>query len=203
MLGERSEVGKFKRTSIDKRVITVAALQASKANQILLNSQIQAGAFSFATDMGTYNIFLLVLIAAGAFLEANGKLSLSPTHYSSRCPNALSIVKEADIAAITHETSTGASRLHLHFHDCWYCWMIWAALQVREGTEGCPGVVSCADILALAAHDSVVYVGGPSWKSSLQRRDSTTANITAANTLIPAPTSNLSSLIENFSAQGL
>jgi peroxidase len=64
------------------------------------------------------NIFLLVLMAADAFLKGNGKLSLSPTHYSSRCPIALSVVKEADIAAITHETCTGASLLRLHFHDC-------------------------------------------------------------------------------------
>uniref|UniRef100_A0A2N9F8Z1 Peroxidase n=1 Tax=Fagus sylvatica TaxID=28930 RepID=A0A2N9F8Z1_FAGSY len=67
----------------------------------------------------------------------------------------------------------------------------------------CPGVVSCADILALAAHDWVVYLGGPSWKDSLGRRDSTIANITAANTFIPAPTCNPSGLKAIFSAQGL
>ncbi|GMY22648.1 putative disease resistance rpp13-like protein 1 [Fagus crenata] len=46
-------------------------------------------------------------------------------------------------------------------------------------------------------------LGGPSWKDSLGRRDSTIANITAANTFIPAPMSNPSGLKAIFSAQGL
>ncbi|KAF8397016.1 hypothetical protein HHK36_018654 [Tetracentron sinense] len=94
--------------------------------------------------------------------------------------------------------------------------------------KACPGVVSCADILALAACDSVVYhlvkslffylffdcvmmerwdwnlqLGGRSWTVGLGRRDSTTASQSVANTTIPAPTSNFSALVSSFSAQGL
>uniref|UniRef100_A0A2N9HT37 Disease resistance R13L4/SHOC-2-like LRR domain-containing protein n=1 Tax=Fagus sylvatica TaxID=28930 RepID=A0A2N9HT37_FAGSY len=101
LLGERSEVGKFTRTSIDKRVITVVALQGQPGR---ICTSIENCVDLQVRELN--NIFLLVLMAAGAFLKGNGKLSLSPTHYSSRCPNALSIVKEADIAAITHETCT-------------------------------------------------------------------------------------------------
>ncbi|GER29775.1 peroxidase [Striga asiatica] len=49
----------------------------------------------------------------------------------------------------------------------------------------CPGVVSCADILAVAACDAPVAVGGPSWPVRVGRRDSTTANFNAANTDLP------------------
>jgi hypothetical protein len=35
----------------------------------------------------------------------------------------------------------------------------------------CPGVVSCADILALAARETVALSGGPSWLVPVGRRD--------------------------------
>nr|XP_011469964.1 PREDICTED: peroxidase 4-like isoform X2 [Fragaria vesca subsp. vesca] len=66
--------------------------------------------------------------------------------------------------------------------------------------KACPGVVSCADILALAARDSL---GGPSWQVYLGRRDSTSASRSAASTSIPPPASNISSLLSSFAAQGL
>uniref|UniRef100_A0A6N2MFD2 peroxidase n=1 Tax=Salix viminalis TaxID=40686 RepID=A0A6N2MFD2_SALVM len=60
----------------------------------------------------------------------------------------------------------------------------------------CPGIVSCADILAIAARDSTVILGGPNWNVKLGRRDSKTASLSAANSgVIPPPTSTLSNLI--------
>ncbi|XP_016186661.1 peroxidase P7-like [Arachis ipaensis] len=67
----------------------------------------------------------------------------------------------------------------------------------------CPAVVSCADILALATRDSVVYLGGPSWEVGLRRRDSTTASRLDANNSIPTPSFSLSTLKQNFANQGL
>lgn len=67
----------------------------------------------------------------------------------------------------------------------------------------CKGVVSCADILALAARDGVVLQKGPTWNVLLGRRDSRTASLTSANNNIPAPSSTLSQLIASFQAQGL
>uniref|UniRef100_A0A1D1YLD1 peroxidase n=1 Tax=Anthurium amnicola TaxID=1678845 RepID=A0A1D1YLD1_9ARAE len=69
--------------------------------------------------------------------------------------------------------------------------------------KACPGVVSCADILAIAARDSVVILGGPSWDVKLGRRDAMTASQSAANRDIPPPTSNLSTLISSFQSKGL
>ncbi|CAL8159829.1 unnamed protein product [Prunus armeniaca] len=67
----------------------------------------------------------------------------------------------------------------------------------------CPGVVSCADILAIAAEESVSLSGGPSWTVLLGRRDSTTANRTAANEALPPPTFTLDQLKASFAAVGL
>ncbi|GKV53004.1 hypothetical protein SLEP1_g59554, partial [Rubroshorea leprosula] len=67
---------------------------------------------------------------------------------------------------------------------------------------GC-SVVSCADILAVAARDSVVALGGPSWKVRLGRRDSTTASRTQADDDLPSPFMDLQALIANFQRQGL
>ncbi|XP_074278371.1 peroxidase P7-like [Silene latifolia] len=67
----------------------------------------------------------------------------------------------------------------------------------------CPGVVSCADILAIAARDSVVVLGGPTWSVLLGRRDSIAANVSAASTNLPGPALSLAELILSFSNQGL
>lgn len=67
----------------------------------------------------------------------------------------------------------------------------------------CAQTVSCADILAVAARDSVVALGGSSYTVLLGRRDSTTASLSLANSDLPPPTSDLADLIGNFSRKGL
>ncbi|KAL0401115.1 UNVERIFIED_CONTAM: Peroxidase 4 [Sesamum latifolium] len=62
---------------------------------------------------------------------------------------------------------------------------------------------SPADVLAIAARDSVVILGGPDWNVKLGRRDARTASRAAANNGIPPPTSNLNALISRFNALGL
>ncbi|PHU14863.1 Peroxidase 67 [Capsicum chinense] len=67
----------------------------------------------------------------------------------------------------------------------------------------CPGVVSCADILAVTARDSFAILGGPNWDVKLGRRDARTASQAPANNSIPTLTSNLNRLISSFNAVGL
>ncbi|KAH0450597.1 hypothetical protein IEQ34_021289 [Dendrobium chrysotoxum] len=69
--------------------------------------------------------------------------------------------------------------------------------------SACKQVVSCADIVTVAARDSVVALGGPDWDVLLGRRDSLTANLSQANTDLPGPQLNLSALISAFSKKGL
>ncbi|KAF5467497.1 hypothetical protein F2P56_017318 [Juglans regia] len=156
---------------------------------------------------------------------------LSTGFYSSSCPKLFSTVKSTVQSAISKETRMGASLLRLFFHDCFVNGCDGSILlddtsslrgeknavpnrnsargfnvidDVKSAVENvCPGVVSCADILAIAARDSVVTLGGPNWDVKLGRRDARTASQSAANNGIPPPTSNLNQLISTFSNVGL
>ncbi|MCD7470548.1 NAD(+) salvage pathway protein [Datura stramonium] len=173
--------------------------------------------------------FLLVLIIV-PFILGMSSAQLTSNFYNSSCPNVLSIIKTAVDSAISTESRMGASLLRLHFHDCFVNGCDASVLlddtssftgektanpnsgsirgfdvidTIKTQVESsCAGVVSCADILAVAARDSVVKLGGPSWTVLLGRRDSTTASLSTANSDIPAPTLNLSSLISSFSDKG-
>lgn len=48
-----------------------------------------------------------------------------------------------------------------------------------------------------------MQLGGPNWDVKLGRRDAKTASLSGANNNIPPPSSSLSNLISQFSAQGL
>ncbi|MQM23005.1 hypothetical protein Taro_056067 [Colocasia esculenta] len=63
-------------------------------------------------------------------------------------------------------------------------------------------VVSCADILAIAARDSVVELGGPSYSVPVGRRDARTASLDAANNDLPSPFEDLDILIRKFRNKG-
>ncbi|KAK4731282.1 hypothetical protein R3W88_024270 [Solanum pinnatisectum] len=177
------------------------------------------------------NISLILLIIFPFLLKLSSAQSLSANFYSSSCPNVLSIIKTAVNSAVSSEARMGASLLRLHFHDCFVNGCDASVLLddtsnfTGEKTAGpnsgsirgfdvidtiktqvessCAGIVSCADILAVAARDSVVKLGGPSWTVLLGRRDSTTASLSAANSNLPGPTSSLSALISSFSNKGL
>ncbi|KAI3744212.1 hypothetical protein L1987_57289 [Smallanthus sonchifolius] len=124
-----------------------------------------------------------------------------------------------------------ASLLRLHFHDCFVQGCDASILlddgpsiiseknalpnkgsvrgyEVIEAAKSkveqlCPGVVSCADILTVAARDASEMVGGPTWLVKLGRRDSTTASLVLAETGLPNFKAPLDSLISTFSDNGL
>ncbi|KAF2284989.1 hypothetical protein GH714_034111 [Hevea brasiliensis] len=67
----------------------------------------------------------------------------------------------------------------------------------------CPGVVSCADILALVSRDSIVATGGPFWKVPTGRRDGVTSRLSDAMANIPPFFANFTTLQTQFANQGL
>lgn len=169
----------------------------------------------------------LVLLLLGA-----ASAQLSSTFYDTSCPNALSTIQSAVQSAVSSEARMGASLLRLHFHDCFVNGCDGSILLADNATfQGeqtaapnkdsvrgynvidniktqvesiCSGVVSCADIAAVAARDSVVALGGQSWTVQLGRRDSTTASLSAASdpSNLPAPFLNFTAIQKIFSDKG-
>ncbi|WCJ28589.1 Peroxidase superfamily protein [Euphorbia peplus] len=67
----------------------------------------------------------------------------------------------------------------------------------------CPGVVSCADILALAARDSVVLTSGFTWIVPTGRRDGRISLAEEADANLPRFTESIQSQKDKFAALGL
>ncbi|XP_058209767.1 peroxidase A2-like [Rhododendron vialii] len=171
------------------------------------------------------------ILVAVLVLVHESNAQLNSTFYSTSCPNVSSIVTGVVQQALQSDPRIGASLIRLHFHDCFVNGCDASILIDNNGTiqsekdaapntnsargfnvvdniktaleNSCPGVVSCADILAIAAEASVSLSGGPSWSVQLGRRDSKTANQAGANTSIPSPFESLTSITAKFSAVGL
>ncbi|NP_001295387.1 peroxidase 66 precursor [Zea mays] len=166
----------------------------------------------------------VVLVALASAASAQ----LSSTFYDRSCPNALSTIRSGVNSAVRQEPRVGASLLRLHFHDCFVRGCDASLLlndtsgeqsqgpnltlnprgfvvvnSIKAQVESvCPGIVSCADILAVAARDGVVALGGPSWTVLLGRRDST-ASFPGQTSDLPPPTSSLRQLLSAYNKKNL
>ncbi|KAL9410135.1 hypothetical protein AB3S75_043984 [Citrus x aurantiifolia] len=151
--------------------------------------------------------------------------------YNDSCPEAEAIIFSWVENAVMEDSRMAASLLRLHFHDCFVNGCDASVLlddtgdfvgektappnlnslrgfevidAIKSDLESvCPETVSCADILAVAARDSVVLTAGPSWEVPMGRRDSFSANKAAATNGIPAPNSSLTDLVAKFQNVGL
>ncbi|GKA73914.1 peroxidase 5 [Tanacetum coccineum] len=68
--------------------------------------------------------------------------------------------------------------------------------------SACPGVVSCADIIAFAARDSIILTGGLGYDVPAGRKDGRVSLI-AETRALPPSTANLNQLTQMFSTHGL
>ncbi|KAK7246130.1 hypothetical protein RIF29_40989 [Crotalaria pallida] len=173
----------------------------------------------------------VVVVLGGLTFSSDAQLD--PSFYKDTCPNVHSIVHKVIKKASKSDPRLRASLIRLHFHDCFVQGCDASILlnndtsagieteqdafpnvnsirgldvvnQIKTAVENsCPGIVSCADILALAAEVSSALSDGPCWKVPLGRRDSLTANKTLANQNLPAPFLNLTQLKSAFTVQGL
>ncbi|KAJ6720138.1 PEROXIDASE [Salix viminalis] len=139
--------------------------------------------------------FILMLF----FLSTACQAKLSSSFYDKSCPNAESTIRTAISAAIARERRMAASLIRLHFHDCFVQGCDASILLDEtssiqsEKTAGpndksvrgyevidkaksevekiCPGVVSCADIIAVAARDALDTLISGFQKKGLTARD--------------------------------
>ncbi|KAM7523317.1 hypothetical protein LguiA_013219 [Lonicera macranthoides] len=175
---------------------------------------------------------LVVLFVSVILLVLGGrtKAQLSSTFYDTTCPNATSVVRSVLTKAQQNDDGVAARLIRLHFHDCFVNGCDASILldnapgiasekdavpntsiggtevvdDIKTALENvCPGVVSCADILAIASEISVVLTGGPTWNVVLGRRDSRTANRAGAESNLPSPFRGLADIQDKFTAVGL
>ncbi|KAK3001427.1 hypothetical protein RJ639_021827 [Escallonia herrerae] len=168
---------------------------------------------------------VLVAIMVMSF-QAQAQGGLKTGFYSSSCPNAEAIVRSTVEAKFNKDPTLAAGLLRLHFHDCFVrgcdgSILITGASAERNaspniGLRGfqviddaktqleafCPGVVSCADILALAARDAVELSDGPSWAVPTGRRDGRISSSSQAVNL-PSPLDSSDVQRQKFAAKGL
>jgi peroxidase len=119
-------------------------------------------------------------------LASQSEAQLNRDFYKESCPSLFLVVRRVVKRAVAREPRMGASLLRLFFHDCFVNGCDGSLLLddtpsfLGEKTSGpsnnsvrgfevidkikfkvekmCPGIVSCADILAITARDSVLLV---------------------------------------------
>lgn len=174
--------------------------------------------------------FCSILVVLAIFGSVHGDLQMG--FYASSCLKAEKIVQDYVNEHIPNAPSLAAALIRMHFHDCFVRGCDGSVLLNFTSSSGnqtekvavpnqtvrgfgfidalkslveaeCPGVVSCADIVALAARDSIVITGGPSWKVPTGRRDGLISNASEALSQIPAPFDNITILIQKFANKSL
>ncbi|CAH8364269.1 unnamed protein product [Eruca vesicaria subsp. sativa] len=185
-------------------------------------------AYSFST-LSTWTI--LIALACLVFHASLSDAQLTPTFYDTSCPNVTNIVRDTIVNELRSDPRIAASILRLHFHDCFVNGCD-ASILLDNSTSfrtekdaggeansargfpvidtmkaaverACPRTVSCADMLTIAAQQSVTLAGGPSWRVSLGRRDSLQAFFELANVSLPPPFLTLPQLKAMFIKVGL
>ncbi|KAL5151913.1 Peroxidase 3 [Glycine soja] len=185
-------------------------------------SRISASYMKMGSNLRFLSLCLLALIAS-----THAQLQLG--FYAQSCPKAEKIILKFVHEHIHNAPSLAAALIRMHFHDCFVRGCDGSVLlnsttnqaeknappnltvrgfdfidRIKSLVEAeCPGVVSCADILTLAARDTIVATGGPYWKVPTGRRDGVISNLVEARNNIPAPFDNITTLQTLFANQGL
>ncbi|KAF7821277.1 peroxidase 66 [Senna tora] len=157
------------------------------------------------------------------------KAELDAQYYAQTCPQMEKIISETVLNASKYDPKVPARILRMFFHDCFIRGCDASILLDSTPTnkaekdgppnvsvrsfyviddakakleQACPHTVSCADIIAIAARDVVTLSGGPNWDVLKGRKDGRVSK--ASDTInLPAPTLNVSQLIQSFAKRGL
>lgn len=180
-----------------------------------------------ATPHGTA---ALALAAVLCLLPALASAQLKVGFYQKTCPNAETLVRQAVSAAFAKNAGIAAGLIRLHFHDCFVRGCDASVLLVSANgmaerdampnkpslrgfevidaakaavEKSCPLTVSCADIIAFAARDSINLTGQIVYQVPSGRRDGNISLMKDADENLPLPTFTLQQLIHLFAKKTL
>ncbi|KAA0058553.1 peroxidase 5-like [Cucumis melo var. makuwa] len=176
---------------------------------------------------------LVALLMVGLVMISKGdSQELKVGFYSETCPLAEKIVRTTVAKAVSQNPGMAAGIIRLHFHDCIVLGCDASILldktpqnpDTEKGTSvgnpllrgfeiiddakfeietRCPRTVSCADILAFAARDSVATLGQFTYDVPGGRRDSLVSHGANVSDNIPFPTTDIGFLAQHFEERGL
>ncbi|XP_022883183.1 peroxidase 46-like [Olea europaea var. sylvestris] len=174
-----------------------------------------------------YNYKLLIFVTFFVVCFIRSSSGLSFDFYAVSCPSAEIMVKNTVRSASSMDPTTPGKLLRLFFHDCFVEGCDASILLQGNDTERsdpankslgafsvidsakrvleifCPGVVSCADILALAARDAVELTGGPNIQIPTGRRDGRVSLAANVRPNIIDTSFTLNQMANIFSSKGL
>ncbi|KAJ7295602.1 hypothetical protein O6H91_Y177200 [Diphasiastrum complanatum] len=177
-------------------------------------------------------LFFFVVLLMGELTPA-AYSNLTSDFYNVSCPTMEAIIEEVAKAKFKAVGSiVTATTLRLYFHDCIIRGCDASVLisstpdnkAERDAEENlslggdaldmvfkakaavemqCPGVVSCADILAVATRDLVAMVGGPRWNVTKGRRDGRISLAADAERGLPGADFHVDQLTKTFTDHNL
>ncbi|XP_059648317.1 peroxidase 3-like [Cornus florida] len=176
------------------------------------------------------NFFLITIVVFGVLGVSHGG-ELRKNFYKNSCPLAEQIMKNITLKHVANNSAFPAKFLRMHFHDCFIRGCD-ASVLINSTTNNtaekdavpnqslagfdvideiktqlektCLGVVSCTDIVTLAARDSVSFQFNKlMWDVLIRRRDGRISSASEALANIPSPFSNFTTLKQAFANKTL
>ncbi|XP_066320516.1 peroxidase 2-like [Miscanthus floridulus] len=177
---------------------------------------------------------LAVAVTWALVLATTACQGLDVGYYKKTCPRVEHIVRDEVKKFVYKNAGMGAGLIRMLFHDCFVQGCDGSVLLdptpanpqpeklsppnfpslrgfevidvAKDAVEkACPGVVSCADIVAFAARDAAYFLSRFNVKIDMPagRLDGRVSNASEALDNLPPPVFNVTDLIASFAAKGL